>query len=658
VFVRTESGWAYEARLTPSDQQAYDHLGYHVSVSADGSTVLVTAVTSVPAGDERTPPPGKGYIFIAPAGGWTGAGEVSQAAELKSTDAHGYDVFGSGAGISGDGSTVAIGARYHNERTGEAYVFSEPSGGWTGSITQTTILRPRQPIIGEQLGDSVALSENGETILVGADDEPRQNTSERSAGSAYVYSVPRGGWASQTELEDPTELQGPGENGERGVGEQFGTAVALTADGETAVVAAGLGGPAKDGGLGAGRVYVFEHGSEQWQRVATLAEPEEGEHEDDYFGYALAVAPDGSFVAAGAPNHFEYGDEAGAVFTFERSANDEWILTNELVPPEAAAPLTNEDQEFGETVTLAPQPNDQHDILVGAPWAATSSTASMTKPLASAAIGTAGAKAYLFTLGGQPLSPTIASFAPPEAHVGSTVVISGSNVSDASRVAFATTPANIISDSSKDIDVTVPVGALSGTITVTTPGGTGESSKSFLVLRAPAPQITKLTPKKGASAGGQLTTIRGTNLDAATEVAFGSAPAPHFVIDSPTEITATTPASTTGSVDVRVTIPEQTSPITSADKYLYSGATVTSVAPASGPTGGGGTVTIGGSGFALGTATKFLFGKVAGTAVSCASSTSCTVTVPASGKNETVTVLSVVVTSKAKKSASAHYTYG
>jgi phospholipase C len=64
-------------------------------------------------------------------------------------------------------------------------------------------------------------------------------------------------------------------------------------------------------------------------------------------------------------------------------------------------------------------------------------------------------------------------------------------------------------------------------------------------------------------------------------------------------------------------------------KTLAAAPAVTGLSPTSGPTAGGTSLTAFGSGFSLGSATKFTFGAVPASAVDCSSSTTCTMTVPA-----------------------------
>jgi len=75
--------------------------------------------------------------------------------------------------------------------------------------------------------------------------------------------------------------------------------------------------------------------------------------------------------------------------------------------------------------------------------------------------------------------PKITSFTPTSAAVGETVTITGTTFTGATSVKFNTTSATFTVDSDTQITATVPVGATTGTISVTTPDGTGTSPASF-----------------------------------------------------------------------------------------------------------------------------------------------------------------------------------
>ncbi len=87
----------------------------------------------------------------------------------------------------------------------------------------------------------------------------------------------------------------------------------------------------------------------------------------------------------------------------------------------------------------------------------------------------------------------------------------------------------------------------------------------------PTPTIVGLSPASGSSAGGDAVTITGTNFTGATAVTFGGVPATSFTVDSATQITATAPAGTVGTAEVRVTTPDGTSADAGgADDFTYT----------------------------------------------------------------------------------------
>lgn len=81
--------------------------------------------------------------------------------------------------------------------------------------------------------------------------------------------------------------------------------------------------------------------------------------------------------------------------------------------------------------------------------------------------------------------PSIGSFTPARGAVGTSVAIAGANLTGASSVRFAGTPAATFTVTSPtSITATVPAGAGAGPISVTTPGGTGMSATPFAVAHA------------------------------------------------------------------------------------------------------------------------------------------------------------------------------
>jgi uncharacterized protein YhjY with autotransporter beta-barrel domain len=212
-------------------------------------------------------------------------------------------------------------------------------------------------------------------------------------------------------------------------------------------------------------------------------------------------------------------------------------------------------------------------------------------------------------------------------------------------------------------------GTLSGTPTVAgsynftvtaTDSSTGvgapfSNSRAYFVTVAAgaAPVVSGIAPSSGPSSGGTTVTITGTGFGGATAVTFGASPATGFTVNSATQITATAPAGT-GTVDIRVTTAGGTSATSAADQFTYVGApAITSVSPATGPSTGGTTVTITGTGF--GGATAVTFGASSATGFTVNSATQITATAPAGTGTVDIRVITAGGTSAT--SAADQFTY-
>jgi hypothetical protein len=89
----------------------------------------------------------------------------------------------------------------------------------------------------------------------------------------------------------------------------------------------------------------------------------------------------------------------------------------------------------------------------------------------------------VFVIVGPPPSPAISSFTPASGSVGTAVTITGANFTGATSVKFTGISATPITvDNDTQIRVTVPSGASTGPISVTTSAGTGTSANDFTVI--------------------------------------------------------------------------------------------------------------------------------------------------------------------------------
>lgn len=205
-------------------------------------------------------------------------------------------------------------------------------------------------------------------------------------------------------------------------------------------------------------------------------------------------------------------------------------------------------------------------------------------------------------------APTVTSISPSAGPQigGTTVIITGANLSGATAVVFGGTSATGITvNSSTQITATSPAGTGTVDVRITTVGGTSAIAAADQFTYVAAPTVSLVSPTSGPGGGGTTVTITGTNLSNATAVTFGATPAAALTLVSATTVTATSPPGT-GLVDVRVTTAGGTSATSAADQFTYIPApAVTSISPTSGPAAGGTTVTITGTNFTGVTAVIF-----------------------------------------------------
>jgi hypothetical protein len=152
------------------------------------------------------------------------------------------------------------------------------------------------------------------------------------------------------------------------------------------------------------------------------------------------------------------------------------------------------------------------------------------------------------------------------------VTITGTDLSGATAVSFGgTAAAGFTVDSGTQITATAPAHA-AGTVDVSVTTAFGASANTgaddFTFVAPPA--VTSVNPTSGPTAGGTSVTITGTDLSGATGVSFGATAAAGFTVDSGTQITATSPAHSVGTVHVTVTTPSGTSTTNPSDEFTFT----------------------------------------------------------------------------------------
>ncbi|MGW0616268.1 IPT/TIG domain-containing protein [Streptomyces sp. NPDC002765] len=119
------------------------------------------------------------------------------------------------------------------------------------------------------------------------------------------------------------------------------------------------------------------------------------------------------------------------------------------------------------------------------------------------------------------------------------------------------------------------------------------------------PTISTISPLQGPTTGSTTVTLTGTGMTGSTAVRFGSTNATSFTVNSATQITAVSPPHAAGATAVTVVNPTGTSNSVTFTYVAAPTPVVTGLAPSNGPTSGGTSVTLTGTGFTGATAVTF-----------------------------------------------------
>ena len=321
VFVYSRSGtpatWSNPVELTAPERNGARGFGESVALAADGETALVGAPQAHGGA-------GEAWAFVR---GEDGKWSALSGQTLEATETDKQRHLAQSVAISADGKTAILGAPEENNRVGAAFTFVRGTLSWQ-QVQKLT----GEGESGEGLfGASVAISASGETAIVGA---PRDHGTIERSGAAWVFTLAQG-----SAVQPPVKLAGiePEGTPEEGIGQEFGGAVALAANGASALV----GAPHYDGKVG--QAWIFSRGESGWGTPTPITYETES-NKQGRFGTSVAISSDGQTVLAGSPHSYE---KEGAAWLFGPRPVIE-SLTPNRGPLTGGTPVTIKGTNFGE----------------------------------------------------------------------------------------------------------------------------------------------------------------------------------------------------------------------------------------------------------------------------------------------------------------------
>ena len=321
VTLQTEYDWAQigeningEAEWDQSSKLAF---------SADGSVVSISSYGNNAGGDRA----GHVRVFRNVSGNWVQIGD--------DIDGPGpYYELGWSLAMSTDGNIVAAGSgnRWGDNASVDAEyvkVYQNVSDNWVQLGSDIT-----GSVSGENFGNTVALSDNGYILAVGA-----PSSVLRGIGHVRVYQYAGGSWS-----QIGSSITGEANN------DLFGYSVAISADGN--IVAIGAYAQYNN----AGYVQVYRNVSGSWQKIGSNLEAPHTPNYDE-FGKAVALSSDGSILAVSDTFADSSDSHAGNVRIY-RNVSGNWVqIGSDITEGE------NYYDEFGGSISLT---SDGNILAIGA----------------------------------------------------------------------------------------------------------------------------------------------------------------------------------------------------------------------------------------------------------------------------------------------------
>ncbi len=166
IFENIDENWTQTAKLTVTDYEGLDNLGY---------SVAITDQYAIAGSIQQNEYTGSAYIYKKPETGWV---NMTETVKLTASDGAEDDKFGRSVDISNNFVLVGASSQYSFYRTGSVYLFKNENDVWE----ETSIFKASDGENDDRLGFSCKLS--GDTVFAGAiyDDDNGYNS-----GAVYVF---------------------------------------------------------------------------------------------------------------------------------------------------------------------------------------------------------------------------------------------------------------------------------------------------------------------------------------------------------------------------------------------------------------------------------------------------------------------------------------
>ena len=483
---------------------------------------------------------------------------VQQAKLAGGTEEDGEGRFAASVAISADGDTALVGAPGDDNGAGAAWVFTRSGSTWTQQGPKLTGGEAGAEGAAEceieEAGEEAGECGFGKSVALSGDGETALvggPGADGNLGAVWVFVRSESGWAQQGPA-----LMGANEL----LKGHFGRSVALSTDGNIALI-----GAPGDAGY-AGAAWVFARSGTSWGEQVKLTPPEDGPID---FGRSVALSGDGTTALIGAP---AAAGRIGVAWVFTDAEGTPWTAQAKLGPGAGAG-----EARFGYSVALSADASTAlvgertRENSAGAAWAFTHEGTSWSEPsepqqlAAGAGAGSEDRFGYSVALSADGTSALVGD---PgyDGSTGAAWLFTRSGSTYGAGEALTATGEH----GSGQLGAALALSASGENALLGAPGVSGRTGAAWVFVAPGAPpQVTGVEPGEGPAAGGTQVTISGSDFSEVTAVDFGTVPAREFTVNADGTITATSPKEPAGSVNVTVSSPGATSATSESDVFTF-----------------------------------------------------------------------------------------
>lgn len=289
AYQRSGNSFTYLATITADDGVTGDQFGRSISMSGDGTLILIGANGAGMGGSTQ------GAVYVYQRSGTS----FVFLQKLTASDLKPGAYFGTGVALSSDGVHAIIGAWGDSDKAqnaGAFYYFRRSNNIWM----QIAKVYSSDPAAYDQLGRSLAMSADGTKAYVGA---PHRSKAAIYGGSVFTFTRVGDLWTQVNETVSPSAAANA----------VFGYGVACSADGNTVFVGESFESPIA---VSQGSVYVFDATSGSLVQKSTMKPSDAITAVSDAYGYGVAVSGTGLELFIGRNNTSLYQDGRGAVYNY------------------------------------------------------------------------------------------------------------------------------------------------------------------------------------------------------------------------------------------------------------------------------------------------------------------------------------------------------